>query len=105
MLTGSSPVNGSSRTSSRGLATMAAMNWTFCAMPFDSASTLLVRPAGQLEAFQPVVDFRAAAAHAFQLGEEPQQLPHAHLPVQPPFLGQVADAVVGRRCPGRIPAR
>ena len=39
--TGSSPLNGSSRITSSGSATTLAMNWTFCAMPFESASIFL----------------------------------------------------------------
>jgi hypothetical protein len=38
--TGSRPENGSSRMRRSGRETTAAMNWIFCAMPFDSASIL-----------------------------------------------------------------
>ena len=37
-LTGSRPENGSSRISSAGSDTTAAMNWTFCDIPFESVS-------------------------------------------------------------------
>ena len=36
--TGSSPVNGSSISSTCGLWSTAAMNWTFCWLPFESSS-------------------------------------------------------------------
>ena len=41
IFTGSSPLNGSSRISSFGSAITAAMNCTFCDIPFDSVSTRL----------------------------------------------------------------
>src|SRR5437899_354968 len=39
VLTGSSPANGSSSTTSSGWCRMVEMNCTFCCMPFDSSST------------------------------------------------------------------
>ncbi len=39
-LTGSSPVNGSSMSSTCGSCRTAAMNWTFCWLPLDSCSAL-----------------------------------------------------------------
>ena len=41
-LTGSRPENGSSRTRSRGELTSAVASWTFCAMPLDSLSTVVL---------------------------------------------------------------
>ena len=41
--TGSSPVNGSSMISTSGSWRIAAMNWIFCWLPFDSSSTLRSR--------------------------------------------------------------
>ena len=108
MLTGSRPVNGSSSTSSRGLATTAAMNWTFCAMPFESVSTLsLAQRARSKRSSQPSIS-RAGPAHAFESGEEPQQLADPHLAVQAAFLGQVADwslAALPRLHPSTVTAR
>lgn len=40
-LTGSKPLNGSSKMSSSGSWSTVVMNWTFCAMPFESSSTFL----------------------------------------------------------------
>ena len=45
--TGSSPENGSSRMSRSGREMTAAMNWTFCAMPFESVSIGSIEPGAQ----------------------------------------------------------
>ena len=39
--TGSNPLKGSSKIRSFGSCSTVVMNWTFCAMPFDSSSTFL----------------------------------------------------------------
>ncbi len=57
---GSRPENGSSRTSSSGWLTRAAMSWTRCWLPCDSASRRSLRPVGEAEPLEPGVD---AAAH------------------------------------------
>ena len=63
-LTGSSPLNGSSRISSSGSETTAAMNCTFCACPFDSDSTLQARAIGELQPLEPGVDGAVERARA-----------------------------------------
>jgi hypothetical protein len=56
------PENGSSRMSSSGFETTAAMNWTFCAMPLDSASIFWSPTAG--EPLEPVLDGGSSARPA-----------------------------------------
>ena len=93
--TGSSPLNGSSRITSSGSATTLAMNWTFCAMPFDSASIFLSRPGLESERAQPAL---GCAVHvrrraSLQPPVVTEQSPDRHLLVKPALFRQVAHAI------------
>ncbi len=92
-LTGSRPVKGSSRISSLGSGTTAAMNCTFWLMPLLSVSTRCVGAVGQAQTLQPAVHFRRDLASAPQLAVELQQRRHLHAAVQAALLRQVADLV------------
>ena len=66
-LTGSRPENGSSRISSAGFETTAAMNWTFCDIPFESASICRSTQPRQLHPRHPLVDRRVDCGDAIRL--------------------------------------
>ena len=72
-------------------------------MPLDSVSTFLsAHLASSRRSSQ--ARLRSAVAHPFELGIEREQVDHLHLLVQSAFFRQIADAVVGGRCPGLVPA-
>ena len=90
--TGSRPVNGSSMSSTCGSWRMAAMNWIFCWLPFESCSARRSAYSGirKRSSHSRASRSAALALHAVELGEEDQLLQDAHLGVQPALLGQIA---------------
>ena len=90
-LTGSSPVKGSSRISSFGSGTTAAMNWIFWLMPLLSVCSLRSRAMREAEFLQPRRHFGGYVLAALQLRIKLQQRLDIHLPVQAALFRQISD--------------
>ena len=97
IFTGSSPLNGSSKINSRGSPITAAINCTFCDIPFDNVIDPLIGPGRQLQPRQPLVDReRDNSAAPFSCREKLQHVADLHLLVQSALLGQVSDPIIRR---------
>ena len=96
-LTGSRPLNGSSRISRSGSWMMAARNCTFCCMPFDSSSQRLRSQSPRPTRSRPrrMRPGSSAVADALEPAEVGEERADAHLAVDAALLGQVADPVLG----------
>ena len=92
---GSRPENGSSRISSFGCETTAAMNWTFCAMPFDSCRSVCRAHSRESERLEPASDHRIELARrpALEPAVVPKQAAHRHLFVEAALFREITDVV------------
>ena len=119
-LTGSSPVNGSSISRTSGSWRIAAMNWTFCWLPFESSSARRFAYSAMRKRVSQASASRGARSRviAVQRPVVDELVEDRHPRVQPALLGQVAPraarqlvggpavpadlAGVGRRMPRQI---
>ena len=63
------------------------------AHPLAERFHLLVGPAGQVQTFQPLVDFTPGMIQPFQFSEELQHLPHFHSFIETAVLRHITDQV------------
>ena len=96
-LTGSRPLNGSSRISRSGSWMMAARNCTFCCMPFESSSQRLRSQSPRPTRSRPrrMRPGSSRVADALEPAEVGEKRADPHLPVDAALLRQIADAVLG----------
>ena len=96
VLTGSRPLNGSSRIKRSGSWMIAARIWIFCDMPFESSSQRF--PSTPLRPMRSIAactrSRRPRSGDALQARDEREIRGDLHLAIEAALLGQVADAVL-----------